>query len=459
MLSNLSAKKKRRLYLFVFLAAVFAFIMCWACIQPLNSSPDESMRYDIVKYILNHGCLPDGRDPEIRNEIWGISYGFYPILAYMLMVIPAKIVSLFTTDTMAIVIAARLVNAIFGTLMAYFVFRISEMLFKDKAKYLFTVLVTFLPGVIFVHSYINNDSMAIFSGAWIIYAWIRSMKEGWTWKICVHLSLAIAVCALSYYNAYGYILCSIIFFFTTILIGNQVENKAKYVASRTALIVILVLALISWWFIRNYMLYDGDFLGWNVTTKYAEMYAMDGYKPSQRDNLAQNGYSAWDLLKMRGTFSGNWTLTVMISFVGTFGFLNILMPYWLSYIYLAVIFIGVIGIFCSLRKTFAVTKKCENRRMLRKLGVFHWMLMLMIIITIALLIYYNLYSDLQAQGRYLLPMAVPLMIFVTKGIQRLLSIFVKNEKTRDRIYVILSIVFIFFAVYTYITVFYPAYVS
>ena len=81
MLLSKDDKKKRRLCLLVFLTAIFVFIMMWACIQPLNASPDESMRYDIVNFIINHGCLPDGRDPEIRNEIWGISYAYYPILS------------------------------------------------------------------------------------------------------------------------------------------------------------------------------------------------------------------------------------------------------------------------------------------------------------------------------------------------------------------------------------------
>ena len=55
----------------LFLAAVFVFLLCWAVIQPLNASPDEGMRYQIVEYIMKHGSLPHGGDPEIRNEFWG----------------------------------------------------------------------------------------------------------------------------------------------------------------------------------------------------------------------------------------------------------------------------------------------------------------------------------------------------------------------------------------------------
>lgn len=459
MLLSKDDKKKRRLCLFVFLTAIFVFIMMWACIQPLNASPDESMRYDIVNFIINHGCLPDGRDPEIRNEIWGISYAYYPILSYMIMAVPAKIVSFFTTDVMAVVIAARVVNAVFGTVTAYITFRISEMLFKGKAGYLFTVLVTLLPGVIFVQSYVNNDAMALLSTAWITYVWIRSVKEGWTKGLCIHLSFAIAMCALSYYNAYGFILCSIIFFFTTIVIGNDVPDKTKYVVSRTMLIVILVLALAGWWFVRNYILY-GDFTGWNITTQYAEMYAIDGFKPSQRDNLAENGVSVFGLLKLHNPGEYPWVIRVIVSFVGVFGFLNIFMPMKLTMVYLIIFLAGTIGFFISAVRLFRIREKKEDgNKCFSKMAMFNWCMLLVIVITIAFLIYYNLYSDLQAQGRYLIPMVIPFMYFVTCGIQRLLDIFIKNEKIKDIVYYTLCIVIIIATILSYALTFYPAYAN
>ena len=58
----------------LFLLAVFVFFYIWAAKTPFNASPDEEMRYRVSEYIINHGALPDGRDPEIRNPNWGISY-------------------------------------------------------------------------------------------------------------------------------------------------------------------------------------------------------------------------------------------------------------------------------------------------------------------------------------------------------------------------------------------------
>ena len=93
------------------------------------------------------------------------------------------------------------------------------------------------------------------------------------------------------------------------------------------------------------------------------------------------------------------------------------------------------------------------------MAMFNWCMLLVIVITIAFLIYYNLYSDLQAQGRYLIPMVIPFMYFVTCGIQRLLDIFIKNEKIKDIVYYTLCIVIIIATILSYALTFYPAYVN
>ena len=64
--------------LFVF--GVFLFYFLWSCTQRYNFSADESMRYQIAQFIYEHGSLPRGDDPLIRNEDWGTSYAFNPIL-------------------------------------------------------------------------------------------------------------------------------------------------------------------------------------------------------------------------------------------------------------------------------------------------------------------------------------------------------------------------------------------
>lgn len=470
--------RKRALMLMIFLAAVFLFLLCWAVIQPFNASPDEEMRYQIVQYIVKHGALPDGRDPEILNATWGISYAFYPILAYMIMAIPAKIVSLFTSSAMAMVIAARLVNVVFGTVMAYLTYKIGEMVFQNRAaKWMFTCLVTFLPGLLFVHSYVNNDSMALLSVTWIIYVWVRSVKEGWSWKICVHLAAAVSMCALSYYNAYGYILCSLIFFVISILFSQQKEHRLKFLFSRGAVIVGIVAVLAGWWFIRNAVLYNGDFLGMQASNICAEQFAAEGFRPSERISLKDQGLRIYDMFRLQpGEWPHNWIVTVAVSFVGTFGYLNIFMPYSLTKIYFLVFGIGLFGCLFAIRKLFFLrgtkvekTRETENGEAVihkkiylesrwNKQNVMHLCMLLAIAITFGLLVQYSYASDLQAQGRYILPMIIPFMYFITYGYQTLLNRFIKKEWIQKFCYGVVMLFCIAGAIYTYAAVFAPNYV-
>ena len=57
-----------------------------------------------------------------------------------------------------------------------------------------------------------------------------------------------------------------------------------------------VLILAAWWFIRNAILYDGDFLGMNASSVCAEKYAKPAYKPSQKQTPQMAGYTFWDML-------------------------------------------------------------------------------------------------------------------------------------------------------------------
>lgn len=71
-------------------------------------------------------------------------------------------------------------------------------------------------------TYVNTDSLALLAAAMILYAWASYLREDWTWKNCILLAVGMAVCALSYYNAYGWILCS---FSSSVLRYYSAEKK------------------------------------------------------------------------------------------------------------------------------------------------------------------------------------------------------------------------------------------
>jgi hypothetical protein len=427
----------------------------WVVVQPFNVSPDEGMRYKIVEYLVQHNFhLPHGGDPEIRDALWGISYAFNPILAYQLAAVPAKVVSLLTKDAFAILVAARMVNVALGSGMALLVSRIGKRLFGGCKGWMFAFLVMFLPGVLFVFSYVNNDGLALFSTALMILMWVRSLEDDWSWKTCTGLAIGVSLCALSYYNAYGVLLCSVVMFGITILLCREQKGDIRFLVTRGAVIIGIVLVLAGWWFVRSYMIYDGDILGMRASSEYAEAYARWDLKPSNRVPMSDVMSLPGMVFFVPGQWAHNWLVTVLVSFVGTFGYMTIFMPFFLSVIYISFIVVGLACVLLALKKTFWLG---GFGKVWRREGVFHWCMLAAGVIPVILLVYYAYCSDFQAQGRYLLPGIIPVMYFVTYGYGNILDKVIKEKSRQMWWYMMIMILILGGALYTYFGVFLPVY--
>ncbi|HIQ95140.1 MAG TPA: hypothetical protein IAB26_01120, partial [Candidatus Limivivens merdigallinarum] len=72
---------------------------------------------------------------------------------------------------------------------------------------------------------------------------------------------------------------------------------------------------------------------------------------------------------------------------------------------------------------------------------------------------YSYSSDMQAQGRYILPMTIPFMYFVTLGYQFLLNRLVKNGRIREMVCNVLAAAAALSALLVFLTVVVPAYIG
>lgn len=450
---TLSLRKKERIGDVLFLLFLFVFYIAWAWIQPLDASPDEHMRYQVAEYIYQHGSLPHGGDPAIRNANWGFSYAFNPILDYQIAAVFMKIMSFFSTKEMALVMAARMVSVLFGMGTAVFAIKIGNKVFTSNCKWIFISLTTLLPGAVFVTSYVNCDAIAIFSTAMMAFFWLRGMETQWSIKTCIGLGAGVSVCALSYYNAYGFILCSILFFGVSVLWCSKKHWDYKQLLKKGLLITGVVAILAGWWFIRNYMIYDGDILGMKTSGYYGEMYAIDQLKPSVKMTPQKAGMSVWQMVTQGFETKGSWFLLVTHSFIGRFGHFDIFLPVLFEKIYLLFLGIGGLGVFVRIKKMFQIRKD----GMLSAEGVFHWCLLLAMIIPNVLSLYYSYASDYQSQGRYSLPMLIPLMYFAAMGYRNWMELAVKNDKIRNVLYIGISVCVAAAAIFSYLAIFLPAY--
>lgn len=398
-------KNKNKIYgMTIILLSLLLYTM-WAIKLPMNMAPDEYMRYEIPKWIYQNGKLPIGNESELLNPIWGVSYAFTPYLPSLIAVICMRIVSLFSQADLAMLFAARIPSILAGTGTVLISLKIGDELFERKGtQYLFAILVGFLPQFVFLCTYLNNDAFAIFCGVFIMYTWILGVKYGWSLKVCAMLAVGISACALTYYNAYGYILCSIFVYFITAISRAKKNKNYEIIAKQASFIIIVCIALAGWYFIRNYVIYNGDFLGMKTITKYSEQYGVAEYKPSNRITFKNSGQSIGNMLA-----STNWISSVVKSSIAVFGYMTIEVSGWLYIIYGLVVLLGIL--FWS---GFSLLDGANQRY-----RILYLMFLVCIFIPIGLAMYSSYASDYQAQGRYIMPGMPCVMILVSTGYEKL----------------------------------------
>lgn len=403
------------LYFFIYMIISVSMLIR----QPFGNPPDEINRYLIPQYIAAHGTLPNGYDESIRIPGYGFSYAFQPILPYMVQGYAMRLVQCFTDSETALLYAARSVNLLFGVITALFVLLLSKKWFSDKRwQYLFAFLVTFLPQSIFLHTYVNTDSCCMMSIAIMLYGLTRGLKDRFAVSSSVILSIGIILCALSYYNAYGFILSCMLLFFANHLSlrSSRLTFDWKPFLRKGFLISALVLFGITWWFLRSYLLYDGDFLGLEARDTCASLYAIPSLHPDTRETWQSQGYSMLDML-LQSDFINLSTL----SFIGIYGPMTITTSLWV-YRFYKLLFPAGILLCLVLNPRYAATKKSFPDTLYRERPAFrifyHCNMVFCILMPCFLSAYYSYTTDYQPQGRYLLPALIPVCYYCIRGLQK-----------------------------------------
>lgn len=302
------------------------------------------MRYQIPQFIYEYGKLPRGDEPLIRNEDWGISYAFNPILSYMASAVLMKGMSLFSTDEWMLLISARFVNVLLGALTAWVVLKTAKLLFPRRYAWMFTTLVVFLPGNVILYSYVNCDALAMCSTAIIFYSWVKAYKEGWSWTTCAVSAVGMGICFLSYYNAYGFILMTFFYF-----VGTMLTDQSKPVKER-------------WKEMIQKVFYFGDRLCHCSVVVYSKCYSLwrrfSGTPGIERkrgtvckipvqavaqQDLPEKGGSMLHMIFYKPSFlEHDWLVTVLYSFVGAFGYNKIYLSTMIIVPYLCCLLVGLI---------------------------------------------------------------------------------------------------------------------
>lgn len=437
---------------------LFCFLMYfgWSIVKTLNYAPDEAMRYLIPEYIFRTGRLPDGWNSDLRNELWGFSYAFYPtFLGPLLSAGCMKIASLFTENISALVAAARFPSVVCATGTVFLSFGIGKRMFGKRGAWIYAVCLSVIPQFVFLASYVNNDMICIFGSALVLSAWVSAFMDGWDIRNGLILAAGIIVVALSYYNGYGWILCSVLLFAGTWIRQPDGCAGRNRMTGIGLMICLTVLAATGYFFIRNAVLYDGDFLGMRTLSESARMYAAPEWKPGTRETPLSAGMSVTEMFVSRAWTGTPWIAKLFVTFVGAFGFADVFLPLWIYGIYgalFAAMAAGCVGALIEWSKTRKNVPKEEKRKTLLLYG----MLVLAFLIPPVLCVYYSYAVDYQPQGRYCYPMILVFFWFGTQGLLWLLERWNVSERSRNRAVAAGCIMLVFLTLYITATVYFDS---
>lgn len=390
----------------------FAFCLAGALMLPLDSCPDEAGRKMISDWIASMGTLPTGNEPEVIMEQWGFSYAYRPYLASILSGLFMKLASFLTRSDQILLAASRMTSVLSLTGCCVFCLLLGRRLFRKRwSAILFAAIVCFLPQVMFLGMYQNNDIFSLFAVSMILYFWIRGYDTGWSAGSCAGLAVGLSAGLLSYYSAYGWLLMSVLLCLPAVLTDPAIRDKKGLILRRILLIAGICLLLAGWFFIRNAVLRDGDILGITSEHKlrqdpaYLARLEAAGKPLYEYVNYRRDGMSVWQFLQFR---EFEWLRMTTQSFVGVFGYMTIYLPGYQYGWYYAVFAAGMI-LFCATQ----LHRKRSKRNDL---------LFLMMVFSSGLCFFLHFWSsyarDYQPQGRYVITFVLQLSFMLADATDR-----------------------------------------
>ena len=397
-----NAIKMSLLIMFIFICmSIFVFV------QPFGDGPDEINRFKVVTYIENHGRIPAGDDPEIILDGYGASYAFQPILTYMICGFLLRILSPLSLSFFTKLIICRYVNVIFGLVAAFYTVKLSKLLFTDQViASIFSVAVVLLPQNIFIYTYVNTDGAALMAVIIMLYGLLRGYKENFDFKALASISLGIAICLLSYYNCYGYILVTFLAFIAYFIHNKDIKGMFKKGLPVAGIVILLA----GWWFVRNAILYNGDVFALTARKACALNTGDPAWLLEMSKTYRNEGYSFFYML-----FHSSYLTLVWRSFIAMFGPMIIPTHHYVYIAFALLFYVCLIGLFFPYKSTKLAAFEGKKKLFIELT------LIVGALIPAGLALFYSYSWDFQPQGRYYLPCLIPFFALLTSGIEKLIG--------------------------------------
>jgi hypothetical protein len=393
----------------------------WAGLIPFNGGPDEAHHFPMVQFIRDQGRLPTMADVPVGVPI---SYPALPAAGYAPGVLTTLAIG---ADHPVAYRIARLGNVAVGVLLIWAAYSATRLLAREQPQLAIVVawLTALHPQLVFVASYVNNDAAAVVLGTLVLQQWLGLYRAGPSAARGAILGLTAAAALLCKLNTLGTVVAGLAVPFAAaparaVLWSkrrNEPEaspalpsgNVARWSRCVAAAIAGGLLGIAPWcvWSLRQH----GSLWGTDVHYQWWRRHVETLAQPTpllDRHNAGQFIIDTWK------------------SFWGAFGYCTV----WLEPIdYVAVtvamgiaawafVVSGCIDLCRGYRSRSVRKTGTDNRqpdlphRCARKTV---WILVAGVLLTIATHVYHSAVHGLAPQGRYLLPVAWPILFLLASG--------------------------------------------
>lgn len=385
--------------LFIF-AAFFVYFAAAAKVLPDNAGPDYPFSRAAADFYLENGRLATIPKDEAMMEFsrYGNSRLLRPPVGYATAAMFAKTMGLSKADGNERFYAYRLANAFFGALTVAAIFA-GVFLFFNSAylALLGALLVGLLPQFTFTSVYLNDDSAAILAVTLLTLIMVVITKgyiaKGHvTLRNCVLFALAIGFAVLTKKSAWLFVPSAFLFYCAFILRFDR-DFWSKHIA----MLVAFILAG-GWWFLFNMLHY-----GW------------DDPLMSKLMNDVVNRHASYDLTKfgfqaqgigMRELLLENHRDFIGATYKAVVGHLDWLkirvgsMQYGFYLLVVAGLLFNIVFLLSD-----SILKRFKD-----PLIIVEWILYFSIALQVFLYTWVNVYKDIQVQGKYILPVILPMLL-------------------------------------------------
>ena len=383
----------------LFFVVVGLLFVVWALAVPVFEAPDEPAHWQYARYLHDHWRLPlyqPGFEEANSPPLYYLAIAPFAVASKLPPMVMANDLRgqgasmapprLFANSDRdwnwyRPVLLARLWTALLSLVTIGVLYRTAASLLPWPGALATAALAAFLPQFSFRAVTVSNDAGVTLFAAVVTMFCLQLVTRGFTWRRGIIAAVALAAAYLSKILAIGLVAPLAL----ALLQAPAVPRVPLLARVRRLSVLLVTLALVLPWSLRNLMLY-GD-----LTAQHAMRSAVS------------------HLITDRSLFSAyflrDFPLLLFASFIGLFGWANVVLPKW---IYLLFVVFGMVASAGAVRAWY---RGAMDRRVL---GV----LVLVIASSLAVVVYINLMFT-QPQGRYMLTALPAIALFVAVGLTHL----------------------------------------